>query len=56
MSAGSWPLSDAATMRELDRHTIETLGVRGDLLMENAGRTVAEVALRAVGAGSAVVV
>ncbi len=56
MSAGSWPLSDAAAMRELDRHTIETLGVRGDLLMENAGRTVAEVALRAVGAGSAVVV
>jgi NAD(P)H-hydrate epimerase len=40
-----WPLFDAAGMRALDRHTIETLGVPGELLMENAGRAVAELAL-----------
>ncbi len=32
-------------MRALDRHTIETLGVPGALLMESAGRAVAEAAL-----------
>jgi NAD(P)H-hydrate epimerase len=32
-------------MRALDRHTIETLGVSGELLMESAGRAVAEVVL-----------
>jgi len=44
-SDGIWPLAGAATMRALDRHTIETLGVSGELLMESAGRAVAEVAL-----------
>lgn len=39
--AGRWPLVDARTMRALDRHTIETLGVPGELLMESAGRAVA---------------
>jgi NAD(P)H-hydrate epimerase len=39
---GRWPLVDARTMRALDRHTIETLGVPGELLMEGAGRAVAE--------------
>jgi NAD(P)H-hydrate epimerase len=43
---GVWPLVDADTMRELDRHTIETLGVPGEVLMESAGRAVADVALR----------
>ena len=39
-------------MRALDRHTIEDLGVPGELLMESAGRAVAEaaLALRAPGA------
>ena len=34
-------------MRALDRHTIETLGVPGELLMESAGRAVAEAVLGA---------
>ncbi|NNL66235.1 MAG: hypothetical protein HKP30_08335, partial [Myxococcales bacterium] len=37
-----FPLVGAATMRALDRHTIETLGVPGEVLMESAGRAVAE--------------
>ncbi len=49
---GIWPLVGAATMRALDRHTIETLGVPGDVLMESAGRAVVEVVL-AERAGSA---
>lgn len=40
-----WPLVGAAAMRALDRHTIETLGVPGALLMESAGRAVAAVAI-----------
>jgi len=39
-----WPLVTAAEMRALDRHTIETLGVPGELLMECAGRAVAAFA------------
>lgn len=38
----AWPVVGAAAMRALDQHTIETLGVSGDLLMENAGRAAAE--------------
>src|SRR5262249_50494938 len=34
-----------AAMRALDRYTIEMLGVPGELLMESAGRAVAEAAL-----------
>ncbi len=45
LGAGIWPLADAAGMRALDRHSIETLGVPGELLMESAGRAVAEVVL-----------
>jgi hydroxyethylthiazole kinase-like uncharacterized protein yjeF len=51
-----WPLATAASMRALDRHTIETLGVRGDLLMENAGRAVANEVLAHVVPGATVVV
>jgi NAD(P)H-hydrate epimerase len=40
-----WPLVDSDAMRGLDRHTIETLGVPGQLLMENAGRAVVEEVL-----------
>jgi NAD(P)H-hydrate epimerase len=45
MRDGVWPLVGASAMRALDRHTIETLGVPGALLMESAGRAVAEAAL-----------
>ena len=38
----AWPVVGAAAMRALDQHTIETLGVSGDLLMEHAGRAAAE--------------
>jgi NAD(P)H-hydrate epimerase len=43
---GVWPLVDAAEMRGLDRHSIETLGIPGEVLMESAGRSVTEVVLR----------
>jgi NAD(P)H-hydrate epimerase len=58
MREGVWPLVGAAAMRALDRHTIETLGVRGELLMESAGRAVAEVVLaeRAAAGGGEVLV
>ncbi|MEN8181790.1 MAG: NAD(P)H-hydrate dehydratase [Myxococcota bacterium] len=45
MISDRWPLVDAATMRGLDRHTIETLGVPGELLMESAGRAVVDAVL-----------
>ena len=51
-----WPLVDAAAMRALDRHTIEKLGVPGELLMECAGRLVAACAESEAGAGRRVVV
>ncbi len=35
-------LVSAAEMRALDRHTISTLGVSGEILMETAGRAVAD--------------
>jgi len=41
MLGDAWPLATAAEMRELDRHTIETLGVPAALLMEVAGAAVA---------------
>ncbi len=37
-----WPLVSAEEMRGLDRHTIATLGVDGEILMESAGRAVTE--------------
>jgi NAD(P)H-hydrate epimerase len=42
-------------MRALDRHTIETLGVPGELLMESAGRAVAQAVLEGSEPGSEVV-
>jgi NAD(P)H-hydrate epimerase len=52
MLGDAWPLVTAAEMRALDRHTIETLGVPAELLMELAGAAVAREAeaLRAPGA------
>ncbi|MDD9801820.1 MAG: NAD(P)H-hydrate dehydratase [Deltaproteobacteria bacterium] len=46
MDGAVWPLVSAAEMRALDRHTIESLGVPADLLMECAGQAVAAQALR----------
>ena len=47
----AWPLVRADEMRELDRHTIETLAVDGEILMESAGRAVTERVLARLGAG-----
>jgi NAD(P)H-hydrate epimerase len=54
-SAGVWPLVSTAEMRALDRHTIETLGVPGELLMESAGRAVVEAVLEQLEPGAEVV-
>jgi NAD(P)H-hydrate epimerase len=51
-----WSLVDAAEMRELDRYTIEELGVPGELLMESAGRAVTAETLRILPPGGDVVV
>jgi len=48
IDAGIWPLVDSEEMRALDQHTIEVLGVSGGVLMEAAGRVVAEAVLRAL--------
>ena len=45
----TWPLVDAQTMRALDRHTIDDLGVSGELLMESAGRVSAEIVVEHLG-------
>ena len=52
----AWPLVSAAGMRALDRHTIETLLVPGELLMESAGRAVAEAVVSARATDDPVVV
>ncbi|MDP6242035.1 MAG: NAD(P)H-hydrate epimerase, partial [Myxococcota bacterium] len=51
-----WPLVGAETMRALDRHTIETLGVPGEVLMESAGRAAAQVVLEELRAAGEVLV
>ena len=56
MIGDRWPLVDAATMRALDAYTIHTLGVPGDLLMESAGRAVAEAVLAVWSPGDPVLV
>lgn len=40
-----WPIVTAAEMQSLDRYTIETLGVPGEVLMESAGRAVVQEVL-----------
>ena len=52
----AWLLASGAEMRALDRHTIETLGVTGELLMESAGRAVAEAVLGVLPPGGSVLV
>ncbi len=56
MIADVWPLVAADSMRALDRHTIEALGVAGDVLMESAGRSVAERVLESLEPGGEVLV
>lgn len=56
MLSDVWPLVRAATMRELDRHTIEDLGIPGALLMECAGRVVAEAVREVAAPGAPVTV
>jgi NAD(P)H-hydrate epimerase len=52
----AWALACADEMRALDRHTIETLGVPGELLMESAGRAVADEVLGLLAPGAGVLV
>jgi NAD(P)H-hydrate epimerase len=54
MISNVWPLLSAEQMRCLDRYTIETLGVPGELLMECAGRVVAAEVLSELASGSSV--
>jgi hydroxyethylthiazole kinase-like uncharacterized protein yjeF len=56
MTRGSWSLYGARAMRDLDRHTIEELGIPGEILMESAGRAVAEEVLAWLPPEGAVVV
>jgi hydroxyethylthiazole kinase-like uncharacterized protein yjeF len=56
VTRGSWPLVRAAQMRALDTHTIDTLGIPGEVLMESAGRAVAEEVLSRLGRDDGVVV
>ena len=49
IARGVWPLVDVETMRALDRHTIDALGVPGELLMESAGRAVSQLVLEQLG-------
>jgi NAD(P)H-hydrate epimerase len=45
------PLVSAAQMRALDRHTIEDLGIPGEVLMESAGRAVVAAVLARLAPG-----
>ena len=46
---------DTATVREMDRRTIEDFGVPGSLLMENAGAAAAEVACETARPGKVII-
>ena len=50
------PLATAAQMRAMDRETIDELGLPAALLMEHAGRAVADAVLARAGAGARVAV
>jgi NAD(P)H-hydrate epimerase len=52
----AWVLASAELMRALDRHTIEELGVPGEVLMESAGRAALEVVLAELPADGEVLV
>lgn len=54
MISDIWPLMTAEAMRGLDRHTIEDLGVPGELLMECAGALVAREAASQLRPGASV--
>ncbi len=56
LPGNEWPLAGSEAMRALDRHTIEKLGVPGELLMECAGRALAAVAEAERGRGARVLV
>jgi ADP-dependent NAD(P)H-hydrate dehydratase / NAD(P)H-hydrate epimerase len=56
MHAAMIPVVTAAEMRELDRATIEGLGLPGAVLMENAGRAVADEVSELARAGAEVAV
>ena len=43
LESGLWPLVGAQRMRALDAHTIDDVGVPGEVLMESAGRSVVDV-------------
>jgi NAD(P)H-hydrate epimerase len=45
IESGCWPLVGADRMRALDLHSIEKLGVPGEVLMESAGRAVVDALL-----------
>ena len=45
VSDKAWSLVGAERMRELDRFTIDELGIAGEILMESAGRAVLDVVL-----------
>ncbi|MDH4017712.1 MAG: NAD(P)H-hydrate dehydratase, partial [Actinomycetota bacterium] len=49
IDAGLWPLVSTSRMRALDAHTIDDLGVPGEVLMESAGRAVVERLVASVG-------
>ena len=51
-----WPLVSAAEMRALDAHTIDELGVSGEVLMESAGRAVVAQVLALLAPGGRVLV
>lgn len=49
MRQGGWPLVSAKEMQALDAHTIDVLGVPGDVLMERAGFAIADAVVDLVG-------